>query len=286
LERLDWEVPDLSAETTCGSWAAFKLCRYLMSFTGAAHYGDWIERLVYNAIGASLPMAGRGRTFYHSSYMLDGAQKTYYPEVWPCCAGTYPLAVNDYHNLIYFRDGDGVCVNLYLPSELMWLQDGASVRLTQATGFPERCHSDVTVHLAAPLHFSLRFRAPAWARPGVSVGVNGRPAAASSAPGGWVQVKRLWHDGDTVRIELPMRLVFVPVDARHPHRAALMVGPVVLVADRGPALAGDPADPESWIVPTGQPLTFRVKGSSSGPIFRPFYRLAEGERYWMYLDLV
>src|SRR5438128_2633265 len=30
----------LLAETTCGSWAGFKLSRYLMQFTGQALYGD------------------------------------------------------------------------------------------------------------------------------------------------------------------------------------------------------------------------------------------------------
>ncbi|MEM8681639.1 MAG: beta-L-arabinofuranosidase domain-containing protein, partial [Planctomycetota bacterium] len=39
-------------ETSCGSWAGFKLARYLMQFTGDAQYGDWMERLIYNGVGA------------------------------------------------------------------------------------------------------------------------------------------------------------------------------------------------------------------------------------------
>ena len=62
-------------ETQCGSWAAFKLARYLMTFTGDARYGDWVESLLYNAIGASIPMTPDGRVFYYSSYQVDGAQK-------------------------------------------------------------------------------------------------------------------------------------------------------------------------------------------------------------------
>ena len=42
-------------ETQCGSWAAFKMVRYLMTFTGDARYGDWVESLLYNGIGASIP---------------------------------------------------------------------------------------------------------------------------------------------------------------------------------------------------------------------------------------
>src|SRR5579863_5552203 len=59
-------------ETMCGSWAGFKLSRYLMQFTGEARYGDWIENLVYNGIGAALPMAAQGRTFYYSDYRFGG----------------------------------------------------------------------------------------------------------------------------------------------------------------------------------------------------------------------
>jgi hypothetical protein len=39
----------------------------LMQFTGQAHYGDWIERLFYNAMVAALPTLGRDRTFYYTN---------------------------------------------------------------------------------------------------------------------------------------------------------------------------------------------------------------------------
>ena len=48
-------------ETQCGSWAVFKLVKYLISFTGDAKYGDWVERLILNRLGASLPMTSDGR---------------------------------------------------------------------------------------------------------------------------------------------------------------------------------------------------------------------------------
>jgi hypothetical protein len=58
-------------ETPCGSWAVFKLGRYLIQFTGEARFGDWIERIVYNGIGAALPMAPGGRTFYYAATHWD-----------------------------------------------------------------------------------------------------------------------------------------------------------------------------------------------------------------------
>ena len=82
-------------ETPCGSWAAFKLARYLMRFTGEAKYGDWVEKLIYNGVGAALPMGPNGQTFYYSDYRLGGGRKIYHrmrpgpvvpelsPRLWP-----------------------------------------------------------------------------------------------------------------------------------------------------------------------------------------------------------
>ena len=66
-----------TAEVVCGSWAGFKMARYLMRFTGAARYGDWMERLFYNGVGAALPLRGRGRNFYYGDYGVGGGMKVY-----------------------------------------------------------------------------------------------------------------------------------------------------------------------------------------------------------------
>ena len=287
----EWLDPDMyeflgfTFEVPCGSWAGFKLSRYLMSFTGAAHYGDWIERLVYNGIGAALPMTGRGRTFYNASYMMTGAFKTYDTQPWACCSGTYPLAVADYHNLIYFKDAGGIYVNLFVPSEVKWEKDGAKVTVIQETMFPEMGSTALTVCTKTPVEFALRFRVPGWATQDVSVSLNGQAVPVSATPGQWAEFRRVWRDGDTLCATLPMRLSFVPVDELHPHRAALMMGPVVLVADHGPQLEGDQYDPASWIVPTGESLTFRVRNESPQRTFRPFFQVGQGVPYTMYLDI-
>ena len=288
---LNWLAYPSSFETPCGSWAAFKLCRYLMSFTGAARYGDWIERLVYNGIGAALPMAGRGETFYYSDYRMVGGSKFYHAELWPCCSGTYPIAVADYHNLIYFKDALGIYVNLFIPSEVTWSKDGVEVHVIQETDFPETGQSDLTVRTASPVEFALRFRVPGWVSGGVSIRANGEALAVTATPGQWAEVRRVWQDGDRLSISLPMQLVFAPVDEQHSRLMALTIGPVVLVADRGPRwpweekLTGDPTDPSSWIVPTGRPLTFRAENGAAGRTFRPFYELGEDEVYWMYMEV-
>ena len=66
-----------TCETPCCSWAAFKLAKYLMQFTGESRYGDWIERLLYNGIGAALPITGNGKNFYYADYRVAGGVKYY-----------------------------------------------------------------------------------------------------------------------------------------------------------------------------------------------------------------
>jgi hypothetical protein len=84
-----------------------------------------------------------------------------------------------------------------------------------------------------------------------------------------------------------MELAFVPVEPIVPHQAALTIGPVVLVCDRGGGrLAGDQKNPSSWILATDEPLTHAVRGDPARGVFRPYYRMAEGQTYWMYNDIL
>ena len=107
-------------ETGCGSWAIFKLSRYLMSFTGQATYSDWVEKMFCNGIAGGLPLQPDGHTFYYSDYRNGGGTKVYLEDQkWSCCSGTYPQAVADYHNLIYLHDNEGIYVNLFVPSEVV-----------------------------------------------------------------------------------------------------------------------------------------------------------------------
>lgn len=289
-------------ETPCGTWAVFKLGRYLMQFTGEARFGDWIEKLVYNGIGAALPMASGGRTFYYSDYRLSSgypigsARKVYHWDPYPCCSGTYIQAVADYHNIIYFKGDDTLYVNLFVPSAVTWNLDGQEVQVEQETAYPESDTTTLTVRLKKTVSFNLRFRVPGWSQ-GAAVEVNGSKLEVPVLPGTWATVQRSWSPGDRVIIRIPMRLRFVPSDRQHPHRVALTYGPVVLVQDgrytRDLNEAPRDQDLSEWIIRTGKLLEFRVadgqpKGVSESPrgTFMPFYQLGHGIPYRMYFDLV
>ncbi len=269
-----------TCETTCGSWAGFKLGRYLISFTGEARYGDWIEKLVYNGIGAALPMGPGGRTFYNADYRLGGGRKRYHPDLFPCCSGTYLQAVADYPDLIYFRDRGGLYVNLYVPSAVRVNLDGTEVHVEQETAYPESEVTRLTVRPSRSQEFDLHFRVPRWSQ-GITASVNGKPVEMAAQPGTWATLRRTWNDGDRVEVRIPLPVYLAPIDKQHPRRAAVMRGPVVMV--RRPERIELPAEPGSALSasPDGS-LQATLRSSAS---FVPFYRLAEDEPYTMYFDL-
>ena len=270
-------------ETPCGSWSIFKLSKYLLQFTGEARFGDWMEKAVYNGIGAALPMAAHGRTFYYSDYLLGGCRKAYYSAAWPCCSGTYIQDTADYHDIIYFKGDRSLHVNLFVPSQVAWTVDDTVVQVEQLTDFPASDMTTLTLRPEKPVKFSLKFRVPGWTE-GAWVSVNGAKQNIECRPGTWAAVNRTWNSGDRAEIHLPMKLAFAPVDRLHPHRVAAVYGPVVLVRDQETVFVPNVNDVSRWIVSKGKGLEFRADNRASAG-FVPFYQLGAQTGYCMYFDL-
>jgi len=243
-----------SFETPCGSYAHFKLTRYLLRVTRDSRYGDSMERVMYNTVLGSLPLEADGRTYYYSDYNFKG-RKVSHEQRWACCSGTLPQVAADYRINTYFRDARGVYVNLYIPSTLKWIQSGAQVELTQTSEYPYDAHVELEVKTSKRVEFPVNLRIPAWAE-GSSVSVNGKREPASA--GSFVRVQRKWKDGDRIELELPLTARLEAIDGEHPETVALLVGPVVLFAvkDAQPAvtrsqlLAARTNGTQSWQVET------------------------------------
>jgi uncharacterized protein len=285
------EVYSASFECPCCSWAAFKLSKYLMMYTGEARYGDWIERLLYNGIGAALPIKDRGTHMYYMDYHLGSDLKYYSRNAFTCCSGTYFQNIAEYSNLVYFRDANTLYVNLYVPSEAEWKGLAGTVKLVQTTQYPETGASTFALSMERPATFALKFRVPGWSS-GLTVKVNGQAQFADSKPGQWATVSREWRPGDSVEIAIPMRFRRVPIDEQHPNRVAIVRGPVVYGQE----------DPHKWLsdIPrsddeldklmkplANDPAIFQIDNETvvqQRNAFKPFYSFVELERYRMYFD--
>ena len=244
-----------SFETPCGSYAHFKITRYLLRVTRDSRYGDSMERMMYNTVLGAKPLQPDGRNFYYSDYNFKG-RKVYKEVNWTCCSGTLPQVAADYRINTYFRDPNGVFVNLYIPSTLRFAQDGAQVSLTQQSQYPfdGLIHFDVSA--SKPVEFAVRFRIPEWAD-GASATVNNGPAAPQT-PGTFMSLRRQWKSGDRVELNLPLTMRLQSVDPQHPGIAALLCGPIVLFAitesaptvTRRQLLAAQKTGTQTWQVET------------------------------------
>lgn len=221
-----------SFETPCGSYGHAKLTRYLLRVTRDGRYGDSIERVLYNTVLGAKGLEPDGRAFYYSDYNF-AAKKVYFPDKWPCCSGTLPQIAADYRVLSYFHDGEGVYVNLYLPSTLSWTAtDGAQLALTQSGNYPIEGNIAMRLRSSRPSNFALRLRIPAWSMvngQGATVRVNGSPVPVT-VKAGFATLRRRWKDGDRIDINLPLPMRLEPIDPEHPETVALVRGPLVLFA--------------------------------------------------------
>lgn len=276
-------------ETQCGSWSIFKLSRYLMTITGKAFYGDWIEKVFWNGIGASIPMSSDGKTQYYSDYNLAGAAKTNNVDAWTCCTGTRIQAVAEHANLVYFQNNRDIYVNLFTDSTASYQIQDKKVKVVQRTTFPQSNTSTFTMTLNQPLEYAMRIRSPEWLASPMTVAVNGQTVKAVKDSNGWVFVQRIWKNGDVMQITLPMKWA-VQTFSKGSHQqwpAAITYGPLVMcVASPGYNPVGkiDFSQIAKNFTPIpGKPLQFQMKSDSSITL-KPYYMFKENEKYFMYFD--
>jgi DUF1680 family protein len=277
----------MSFETPCGSYAHFKLTRYLLRITRDARYGDSMERILYNASLGALPIQPDGRAFYYSDYTRH-AQKTYHPDRWPCCSGTLPLLAADYAISVCFVDPQGIFVNLYVPATVTWDHGGLRCGLRMTTRYPDDDVVVLQLELPTPLRFNMRLRIPHWAAQS-QVYINGLRQPCAWLPGTFAEFDRDWACADRVELVLSLPVRLLPVDTQHPDTVALLQGPLVLmrVLD-GTARDEDPlsrldllsATRKSGGMPDWQ-LTLR----SSTVTLRSFLDIGE-ESYRLYQDIL
>jgi DUF1680 family protein len=222
-------------ETPCGSYAHFKLTRYLLRITKNPHYGDSMERIMYNTVLGALALNKYGKAFYQSNYHSH-AHKAYFDgyghlinDEWPCCSGTLPQIAADYRISTYFKDEDGLFLNLYIPSTIRWEQHGAQMSLTQTGQYPLSDSISIKITASTPTHSVIRLRIPAWTE-APSIRVNGKWIPEAVQSGTFASISREWKTGDHIELNLPRSLELKPVDTQHPDVVTLVSGPVVLFA--------------------------------------------------------
>jgi uncharacterized protein len=300
-DQLSTRVDGRTAET-CNVYNMLKFTRKLFALRPDIEYADFHERALFNHILASIdPEDGR------TCYMVNvgrGVQHEYQNmfESFTCCVASGMESHALHGDGIYYESGDKLWVNLYAPSTAQWKAAGAKLALE--TDFPEGESATLRLALNSPREFTLALRRPAWATDGFTVAVNDQPITDLRQPDSYVELKRTWKSGDSVRLRLPKKLHLEALPD-NPNRVAILWGPLVLAGDLGPEEAGrgpnsshNPASAPVFVA-SGKPVTDWVKPVPDRPgTFRtdgvgrehevdlvPFYRLHR-RTYAVYWDLL
>jgi len=293
----------------CCTYNMLKLTRHLMNWEPKPLYADYYERALLNGI-LSTQNPEDGMMMYYVP-LMPGMYKVFMrPEdsFW-CCTGTGMENHAKYGDSIYFHDGEGLYVNLFIASELNWPEKG--LRLRQETRFPEEEVTNLVFLATSPADLTLHIRIPTWISKGGFVKINGHRLEIFGSPGSYLSLTRTWKTGDRVEVALPMslRLERLPDD---PRIAAILYGPVVLAGALGSegmrvdpvssfgqlGASGEPEpvpkfnvpndDPKTWMTAvSGKPLTFQSVnvGAPNDVTLIPFYKLF-GRRYSIYWTIL
>ncbi|MBP8130799.1 MAG: glycoside hydrolase family 127 protein [Candidatus Hydrogenedentes bacterium] len=283
-----WGDPDQLAGTlsasnqeSCTSYNMLRVTRHLIRWTADPKYADFYMRAFYNSI-LGTQRAADGMLAYFTPLACGHKRVFGTPDdaFW-CCYGTGVESFAKLADSVYFHDGDGLYVHLFIPSEVVWKEQG--LRLEQQTRFPDEEHITFTLHLDKDRTFTLNVLQPWWARQGAAVAVNGEPQAIEPRPSTYLALRREWHDGDVLLVTMPMALHAEPMpdDAE---KVAVMYGPIVLagLTSEDTWVQGQALRPEEWLEPVaGRPATFRTVGQETDITFVPLNRVVE-ESYGVY----
>ncbi len=234
----DYQLPQFTAHNeTCAAIGNVLWNWRMFLITGEARFVDVLELSLYNSVLSGVSLDGTNFFYVNPLRALDP------PPVglrWPhkraaflrsfCCPPNLARTVAEASGYAYAKSADELWVNLYGGSSLnTTLPAGARLKLSQQTDYPWNGRVLLTLEESGGAPFGLKLRIPGWAK-GVSVRVNGVLLEGSPVSGSYFLLRRAWHPGDVVDLDLPMPTTLVeanPFVEETLNQLAVKRGPLV-----------------------------------------------------------
>ena len=147
-----------------------------------------------------------------------------------CCPPNLVRTIAESADYAYAKSDGAIWVNLYGASTLATtMSNGEKVKLVQETDYPWNGRVRIKIMNDGRHEFTLKLRIPGWAE-GASVRLNDSPADFSPRPESYFEIRRVWHEGDFVDLDLPMPVRLMeanPLVEEDLNQVAIQRGPVV-----------------------------------------------------------
>ena len=255
----------------------------MLCFTGDAFWGDHCEDVAFNTYPAALMPDLRSLRYLTAPNMVVSDDKNHSPGLQNggpfllmnpfssrCCQHNHSQGWPYFAKHLWMATpDDGLCAAIYSASEVSAkVGDGTTVRISEETHYPFEETLRFAVNPEKPVEFPLYFRVPGWCRRR-----NSRSTASLSPPrpkGGFACINRRWGRGNTVTLELPMRLSVRTWEKNH-RSVSIDYGPLTFSLKIAERLVRWTAQRPPSAIPTGR----RAPTRHSGPLGR-FFRTALG----------
>lgn len=188
----------------------------VLQITGDAHWGDYIERVAYNALPTQVDDNCTMRQYYQQLNQIE-ISKQHRVFSTPQYGGSsqlfglltgYPCCTSNLHqgwpkltqNLWYATPDGGLAAMVYAPSSVETEVGGRKVKIVERTNYPfeESIRFELSIAGAKAHSFPLHLRVPEWSK-SVKLAVNGS-AIEATPTNGVIVLNNKWHNGDVVEI--------------------------------------------------------------------------------------
>ena len=288
---------------TCNTYNMMKLTEHLYAWNHDAAYMDYYEKALFNHILASQDPDSGEKTYFMAT--KPGHFKVYSDALhgnsfW-CCVGSGMENPGRYTRNIYYKDGNDFYVNQFISSTVDWKEKG--LKISQTTNYPYEDTTVVKIE-SGSADAAVKIRIPSWIDRAATIKINDE-AAISVSETGYYTIERVWNEGDTITVTLPMGLhTYTARDDNH--KTAFMYGPVVLAGALGtenfptadivndhtsldsqtsitvPDIVVEDKNPETFIAPVDlSTLTFKMTLGTNEITLIPYFDLHH-QRYSLY----
>ena len=234
-----YQLPNSTAHNeTCANIGNLLFNWRMLCISGDGRYTDVVEKVLYNSLLSGISLDG---TKYFYTNPLRISDDFPYELRWPkertsfiscfCCPPNTVRTISEAQDYAYSLSDEGLWCNLYGCSELdTRLRDGSEIALKQTSGYP--WDGEVRLELTKVprrREMTVFLHIPEWCDGHFSVAVNGIGVNVA-AKDGYAAVRRGWKKGDTISLNLEMRVKLIesnPLLEETRGQVAVTRGPVV-----------------------------------------------------------
>jgi hypothetical protein len=220
-ENISGAIDPRQGLETCGFAEFMHSFQILTRIEGEPLWADRCEEIAFNSFPAALTPDHKGLHYVTCANMVsndfrnrrntfcNGWVKTGYSPTadYRCCQHNYGIGWSFYAEELWLATADrGLCASLYAASSVKAkVGDGTEVEISEETDYPFSETITFKLAMAKSVKFPLYLRLPKWCENPTAT-INNKAVTGEVKPLSYLVLNRLWKNGDTVTLTLPMRI--------------------------------------------------------------------------------